>query len=252
MSTQTTTVTAWPHLYNPGEADSPVLLMLHGTGSNEHEIASLAAELHPGAGIIAPRGQVQEHGMLRWFRRHGEGVFDVDDVNARAQDLAGFIEAAREHYDLAARHVIAVGFSNGANIALATAMLHPQALDRVIAFSGMYPFGNRESSVDLTGSRLLALNGEADPMAPLISVNTLITALRQNAADTEQVLRPGGHGIAQSDLDAAKEWLAHDLTRSRPRPPFVGPTRIKNGQKANATAKPSSPSRADVQASSSP
>jgi phospholipase/carboxylesterase len=215
MTTSTTTVTEWPHLYNPGEADAPVLLMLHGTGGNEHEIAALAAELHRGAGVLAPRGPVQERGMLRWFRRHGEGLFDVDDVIARAGDLAGFIEAAREHYGLGNRPLVAVGFSNGANIALATAILHPKALDRVIAFSGMYPFGNRESSVNLTGSRLLALNGETDPMAPLTSVNTLITALRQNAADTEQVLRPGGHGIAQSDLDAAKEWLAHDLTRSR-------------------------------------
>jgi phospholipase/carboxylesterase len=213
MSTQNTTVTGWPHLYNSGEADAPVLLMLHGTGGNEHEIAALAAELHPGAGVLAPRGQVQEHGMLRWFRRHGEGNFDVDDVIARATDLAGFIEAARKHYGLAGRPVIAVGFSNGANIALATAILHPKALDRVIAFSGMYPFADRESAADLTGSSFLILNGETDPMAPLTSVNTLITALRQNGATAEQVLRPGGHGIAQTDLAAAKEWLTKALAR---------------------------------------
>jgi phospholipase/carboxylesterase len=213
MSTQNTTVTGWPHLYNSGEADAPVLLMLHGTGGNEHEIAALAAELHPGAGVLAPRGQVQEHGMLRWFRRHGEGNFDVDDVIARATDLAGFLDAAREHYGLAGRPVIAVGFSNGANIALATAILHPKALDRVIAFSGMYPFADRESAADLTGSSFLILNGETDPMAPLTSVNTLITALRQNGATAEQVLRPGGHGIAQTDLAAAKEWLTKALAR---------------------------------------
>jgi phospholipase/carboxylesterase len=213
MSTQTTTVTGWPHLYNSGEADAPVLLMLHGTGGNEHEIAALAAELHPGAGVLAPRGQVQEHGMLRWFRRHGEGNFDVDDVIARATDLAGFIEAARKHYGLGNRSLVAVGFSNGANIALATAMLHPKALDRVIAFSGMYPFADRESAADLTGSSFLILNGETDPMAPLTSVNTLITALRQNGATAEQVLRPGGHGIAQTDLAAAKEWLTKALAR---------------------------------------
>ncbi|WP_111720442.1 alpha/beta hydrolase [Homoserinimonas sp. OAct 916] len=213
MTTSTTAVTGWPHLYTPGEADTPVLLMLHGTGSNENDIASLGAELHPGAGILAPRGAVQENGKLRWFRRHGEGNFDVDDVIARAGDLAGFLTAAREHYDLAGRPVIAVGFSNGANIALATAMLHPKALSQVIAFSGMYPFGDRESSVELTGSRILALNGEADPMAPLGSVDTLITTLRQNGADAEQVRRPGGHGIARADLAAAKEWMARALEK---------------------------------------
>lgn len=207
MGTQTTTVTDWPHLFSPGEAEAPVLLMLHGTGGNEHEIASLAAELQPGAGVLAPRGQVQEHGMLRWFRRHGEGLFDVDDVIARATDLAVFLDAAREHYGLGNRPVIAVGFSNGANIALAAAILHPQTLNRVIAFSGMYPFGDRETSTDLSGGRLLILNGESDPMAPLSSVRTLITALHQNGAGVKQVLRPGGHGIAHSDLDAARQWL---------------------------------------------
>ena len=210
MSTAITPV-SWPHVFSPGEAGAPVLLMLHGTGGNEHEIASLAAELHPGAGVLAPRGQVQEHGMLRWFRRHGEGVFDVDDVIARATELAAFLNAAREHYNLGNRPVMAVGFSNGANIALATAMLQPQTLDRVIAFSGMYPFADRESPADLAGSRLLILNGEADPMAPLPSVSTLIAALHQNGADVEQVLRPGGHGIAHTDLEAAKEWLAKVL-----------------------------------------
>lgn len=210
MSTAITPV-SWPHVFSPGEAGAPVLLMLHGTGGNEHEIASLAAELHPGAGVLAPRGQVQEHGMLRWFRRHGEGVFDVDDVIARATELAAFLNAAREHYNLGNRPVMAVGFSNGANIALATAMLQPQTLDRVIAFSGMYPFADRESPADLAGSRLLILNGEADPMAPLDSVSTLIAALHQNGADVEQVLRPGGHGIARTDLEAAKEWLAKVL-----------------------------------------
>lgn len=210
MSTAITPV-SWPHVFSPGEAGAPVLLMLHGTGGNEHEIASLAAELHRGAGVLAPRGQVQEHGMLRWFRRHGEGVFDVDDVIARATELAAFLNAAREHYNLGNRPVMAVGFSNGANIALATAMLQPQTLDRVIAFSGMYPFADRESPADLAGSRLLILNGEADPMAPLDSVSTLIAALHQNGADVEQVLRPGGHGIAHTDLEAAKEWLAKVL-----------------------------------------
>ena len=208
MSTETTIVTGWPHHFSPGEAGAPVLLMLHGTGGNEHEIAALATELHPGAGVLAPRGQVQEHGMLRWFRRHGEGNFDVEDVIARAVDLSGFLDAAREHYNLGNRPVIAVGFSNGANIALATAILHPRALDRVIAFSGMYPFGDREGAADLVGSRLLILNGETDPMAPTTSVNTLMATLRENGADAVQILRPGGHGITNTDLDAAKQWLA--------------------------------------------
>ena len=211
MSTATPTVTGWPHVFSPGEAGTPMLLMLHGTGGNEHEIAALAAGLHPGAGVLAPRGQVQENGMLRWFRRHDEGVFDVDDVIARATDLASFLNAAREHYNLGNRPVVAAGFSNGANIALATAMLHPRTLDRVIAFSGMYPFADRRTTVDLAGSRLLVVNGESDPMAPLSSVDALAAALCEKRADASHVLRPGGHGITESDLQAARDWLTQTL-----------------------------------------
>jgi phospholipase/carboxylesterase len=222
MDTATTTAAAtvagWPHLYSPGKPGAPVLLMLHGTGGNEHEIAALATELDPDAGVLAPRGPVTEHGMLRWFRRHGEGNFDVDDVITRAGDLAGFLSAAREHYSLGDPPVIAVGFSNGANIALATAMLHPHTLGNVIAFSGMYPFGDRESAADLAGSNLLILNGDTDPMAPLPSVTTLVTALASHGATIEQVLRHGGHGILNTDLTAARDWLTHHPTKQQTTP----------------------------------
>ena len=208
MTATSTEVSAWPHLYSPGREDAPVLLMLHGTGSNERDIASLAGALAPDAGILAPRGRVQEHGMLRWFRRHGEGVFDVDDVIACSRELAAFIGAARDHYGLGDRKLVSVGFSNGANIALATAMLHPEALDRVIAFSGMYPLGEWTGMADLSGSRILTINGDTDPMAPLSSVTQLVAELNRQGAAAEQVLRPGGHGIGPADLDAARTWLA--------------------------------------------
>ena len=197
----------WPHLFRAGEPGSPVLLMLHGTGGDEHDISTLAGHLDPNAGVLAPRGRVTEQGANRWFRRLAEGVFDVDDVEARADELAGFVSAAIEELDLQGRPVIAVGFSNGANIALATAMRHPEVLPRVIAFSGMYPWGDRESSVRLDSSRVLLLNGEADPMAPRASVERLAAALKDLGADVTRVERPGSHGIAQSDVDTAREWL---------------------------------------------
>lgn len=201
------TVRGWPHLFSPGEVDAPVLLTLHGTGSDEKEISALAAELDPRAGVLAPRGLVREEGMARWFRRMGEGVFDVDDVVARAGELAGFVGAAREHYGLGERPVVAVGFSNGANIALATAMLHPDVVDRVVAFSGMYPFADRDEAVDLHGVRVTTLNGREDPMAPVHSVNRLVEILRAKGAQVEQHLRPGGHGISPQDLALAREAL---------------------------------------------
>lgn len=202
------TVRGWPHLFSPGEADAPVLLTLHGTGSNEREIASLAPELDPRAGVLSPRGLVREQGMPRWFRRMGEGVFDVDDVVRRAGELAGFVGAAREHYGLGDRQLVAVGFSNGANIALATAMLHPDVLSRVVALSGMYPFAERDEAVDLTGVRVTTLNGREDPMAPLDSATRLVEVLRAKGAEVEQHLRAGGHGISPEDLALARAAVA--------------------------------------------
>ncbi len=198
---------AWPHLFEPGSPDAPVLLTLHGTGGNEAEIAAIAPHLLAGAGILSPRGRVSEHGMNRWFRRIAEGVFDVDDVIARAGELAAFIALAREHYGLGERRMIAVGFSNGANIALATALLHPDALDEVIAFSGMFPFGERDPIGDASGVRLLLANGAADPMAPAASVAHLAEVAASHGAEVTRHIRAGGHGIDASDLAAAVAFL---------------------------------------------
>lgn len=199
------TLQDWPHLFRPGEADAPVLLTLHGTGSNEQEIAALAPQLDPRAAVLSPRGLVREQGMPRWFRRMAEGVFDVDDVVTRAGQLAGFLRAAREHYALGARPLVAVGFSNGANIALATAMLHPGTLSRVVALSGMYPFGNRDEAVDLPGVHVTLANGQDDPMAPMDSVERLVSVLHDKGAEVDQHVRSGGHGVLPQDLAAAVE-----------------------------------------------
>jgi phospholipase/carboxylesterase len=198
----------WPHIYHAGSPGSPVFLMLHGTGGNEQEISGLADALDPEATVLAPRGRVTEGGMLRWFRRHAEGVFDVDDVVRRAGELAGFIAWARQYYDLGERRIVAVGFSNGANIALATALLHPEAINRVVAFSGMFPLDGRPLSTDLSHTEVVLLNGRSDAMAPLPRVTTLVSVLTERGAHVEQALREGGHGIAPTDVDAAADWLA--------------------------------------------
>jgi phospholipase/carboxylesterase len=210
----------WPHIYRDGDggevgADGPdvgpdvgpVLLMLHGTGSNEHDIASLGAAIDPSAAILAPRGRVSENGAARWFRRFGEGQFDVDDVIFRAGELAEFVAWAREEYALGMRQLVAVGFSNGANIALALALTHPEAVSRAIAFSGMYPLGDRETDSDVTGSSVLLLNGRADPMAPSTSVDRLDAQLRLKGATVERVTRDGSHGITEGEIAAAREWI---------------------------------------------
>ena len=202
----------WPHLFHPGSVDAPVLLLLHGTGGDEQQISALAGALDPNAAVLAPRGRVTESGMNRWFRRLSEGVFDTDDVARRADDLAGFLVWARNHYDLGDRPLVAVGFSNGANIALATALLHPEVMPRVIAFSGMHPLDASELDgtelSKLAASALLLLNGDSDPMAPLASVQKLVAVLEQRGAKVRLELRPGGHGITKTDVAAAVAWLS--------------------------------------------
>jgi phospholipase/carboxylesterase len=204
---------AWPHVYRQGAVARPVLLMLHGTGGTEHDLLGLADALDPAAAVLAPRGRVTETGMNRWFRRLTEGVFDLDDVELRAGQLADFIDAARTHYGLGDRGLVAVGFSNGANMALATALRHPSTVARVIAFSGMHPLPGRAAAVSagagaLAGTSVLLLNGERDPMAPLASVNALAAELEEGGAALRQVRRTGGHGVTEADVYAAQGWLA--------------------------------------------
>ncbi|WP_246299232.1 alpha/beta hydrolase [Microcella indica] len=199
---------SWPHLYTLGEPGAPVLLTLHGTGGDEREITALSTHLDPRASVLSPRGRVSEGAANRWFRRLGEGVFDVDDVIARAGELAAFIAAARTEYSIEDAPLIAAGFSNGANIALATALLHPGAVDRVVAFSGMYPFGDREPEISAAGVELLLLNGDQDPMAPAASVARLEEFASARGASVTRRRRSGGHGIDQGELAAAQEWLA--------------------------------------------
>src|SRR5512138_3526489 len=108
---------AFQHVFIPAEADdAPTLLMLHGTGGDEHDLLALGRALYPGAALLSPRGQVLENGMPRFFRRLAEGVFDLDDLRRRTHDLAAFVAAASETYQFDPRQVIAAGYSNGANI----------------------------------------------------------------------------------------------------------------------------------------
>ncbi|MHA7218772.1 alpha/beta hydrolase [Arthrobacter sp. MDT1-48-3] len=210
-----TTTHPWPHLFGAGAAGTPVLLLLHGTGGTEHDLLPLVDRLAPGAGYLAPRGPVQEHGMNRWFRRFGEGVFDVDDVVRRAGELAGFIDWAREHYGITDRPLVAVGFSNGANIALAAALLHPAVVADVVAFSGMYPLEGRTIEADLSGTAVALFNGTADAMAPTDSVIRVGSVLESRGAEVDRNVREGGHGIHPTEMDGAAAWISSHTQKVR-------------------------------------
>ncbi|WP_216214056.1 alpha/beta hydrolase [Amycolatopsis aidingensis] len=194
------------HRFLEGDPAAPVLLLLHGTGGGPEDLLGLARELSPGSPVLAPAGPVSEHGAARWFRRLAEGVFDTEDVLARAGQLADFLLAARAEYGLAGRRLVAVGFSNGANIAAATVLLRPDALTEAAAFAAMLPVPEPPRH-DLSGSRVFLSGGEQDPMAPLPSAEELVRVLRDRSAEVTTHRHPGGHQVTPDGVRAAREWL---------------------------------------------
>lgn len=194
------------HRFEPGTAPGrKPLLLLHGTGADENDLVPLGRRVAPGAALLSPRGQVLEGGMPRFFRRLAEGVFDEADLRRRAADLAGFVTAARERYGLEAP--VALGFSNGANIAAAILLLHPEVLAGAVLLRAMVPLAEPPQA-DLAGKPVLILSGAADPIVPAANADRLGRQLEGAGAQVEAHRLPGGHGLGPDDLALATDWLA--------------------------------------------
>ena len=197
------------HIFQPGtDPAAAPLLLLHGTGGNEHDLLPLARTLAPGAAVLSPRGDVSEHGANRFFARLAEGVFDPAEVTRRTHALADFIAAASAHYGLDPARLTAVGFSNGANIAATILQLRPTALGAAILFRSMVVLDQPAAPASLIGKRVLLLSGDADPIVPLDHPPRLAALLRAGGADVTQTFVPSSHGLTAADLTAAKSWLA--------------------------------------------
>ncbi|WP_372423072.1 alpha/beta hydrolase [Salinarimonas chemoclinalis] len=193
------------HTHAPGDPARAPLLLLHGTGGNEHDLVPLVAEIAPGRAFVSPRGQVLENGMPRFFRRLSEGVFDEADVRARADALAGFVGETRAAYGLAAP--VAVGFSNGANIAAAVMWRHPGVLAGAVLWRAMTPL--REAPAGgLDGTPVMIVSGAMDPIVPASDVGNLASRLREAGASVTHETLPVGHGLTRPDLDLARGFLA--------------------------------------------
>ena len=160
------------HRFIPVGKSSPVLLLLHGTGGNEEDLLDLGHSLHPGAALLSPRGKVLENGMPRFFRRLAEGVFDEADLIRRTHELADFVAAAEAEYQLQSRKVVAVGYSNGANIAASLLLLRPETLSGAVLLRAMVPIVP-ESLPDLAGIPVLLAAGRGDPYVPPEGTNQL-------------------------------------------------------------------------------
>ena len=201
------------HRYLPGDDESGLtLLLLHGTGGNEEDLIPLGQELLPGAAILSPRGKVSEYGAPRFFRRLAEGVFDHEDLLFRTHELAGFVEAAADEYDFAPSKVVAVGYSNGANVAASTILLHPGLLRAAVLFRAMVPF-EPEVTPDLSGMPIFMAAGRMDRMIPQDNTQRLADILTEAGADVDLRWRNVGHPLTYEEVGEAKEWLAGILPK---------------------------------------
>jgi phospholipase/carboxylesterase len=200
------------HRFVPGTRPGAVpLLLLHGTGGNETDLLDLGRSLAPGSPLISPRGRVLENGMPRFFRRLAEGVFDLADLRLQAQELAGFVKAAGVHYGLGDSPPLALGYSNGANIAAALLLLHPGTLSGAVLLRPMVPL-IPDSLPDLEGVRVLVAAGLRDPIAVPAQAQALGELLTRSGADLTLQWSNAAHGLVQDDLDAAERWLAVSST----------------------------------------
>jgi phospholipase/carboxylesterase len=193
------------HRFVPAaDASRPPLLLLHGTGADENDLIPLGEMLSPGSALLSPRGKVSEDGMLRFFRRHEDGVWDLDDFEARTAELAHFVMHARRAYQLAP--LIVLGFSNGANIGWALMRHDPSMLAGALLMRASLPFDPRPLP-DLTGFPVLLLSGKDDPLVPADRPAYLAALLGEAGADVTLELLPAGHALTQQDLVFAHTWL---------------------------------------------
>jgi len=194
------------HEFVPGNS-SRTFLLLHGTGGNERDLIPLGRALDPNASLLSPRGKILENGMPRFFRRLAEGVFDLEDLKHRANELADFVSAAAQHYGFDGDNLVAVGYSNGANIAAAMLLLRPEILPTAILFRAMVPL-HPEKLPNLSSARVWIGAGDQDPIVRASETKALVELLRHAGANVTIRFARAGHGLTNDDLEAAREWLA--------------------------------------------
>jgi len=183
------------------------LLLLHGTGGSEHDLIPLGRELDPTAALLSPRGKVLEDGMPRFFRRLAEGIFDEEDLQKRTHQLADFVGAAAQDYEFAADEIVAVGYSNGANIAASLLLLRPETIHAAILFRAMVPLVP-EKLPDLSLVRVWIGAGNQDPIVSTSETQRLVELLRSARADVTIRFVNAGHGLTDGEIEIARLWLA--------------------------------------------
>ncbi|MGR3701842.1 MAG: alpha/beta hydrolase [Paracoccaceae bacterium] len=196
---------AYIHATTQGRPGAPLLMSFHGTGGTEHQFHSFAERLIPGAHVVSPRGDVSEGGMNRYFRRTGEGVYDMADLALRRDRMAAFIAAHKTRTN--AGHVAGLGYSNGANILMAVALDQPDLVDRMVLMHPLIPW-TPAPQPGLAGRRILITAGQRDPICPAPLTQALADYLTAQGAVVTLEWHSGGHEITQGEVQAVTDFLA--------------------------------------------
>ncbi|MGH2895134.1 MAG: alpha/beta hydrolase [Solirubrobacteraceae bacterium] len=213
----TTTTLGFEHVYDPPPRTPSdwTLLLLHGTGGDEHDLVPLGRRIAPSAALLSPRGKVLEAGMSRFFRRLAIGQLDIPDLLVRTDELSAFVSAAARAYGRDADKIAALGFSNGANIAVSLLLRHPSLLGAAALLRPMLPY-EPEGSLQLDGTQVLIAAGEGDPYSSSEQTRRLAEVLDAAGAAVSVHVEPGaGHSLGPGDLRALERW-ATDLGAQAP------------------------------------
>lgn len=198
-------IDAYTHVTLPGSPGGPLVFAFHGTGGDEHQLVGLARDLVPAATVVSPRGDVSEMGAARFFRRTGEGVYDMADLSRATGKMAGFVRAHVAEWK--PRAVMGIGYSNGANILASTVFAAPELFDQAVLMHPLIPFEPRLDG-DLLGRRLLITAGKRDPICPPELTTRLHAWLRSAGADVQLVWHDGGHEMRPGEVTAARQFLS--------------------------------------------
>lgn len=204
------------HRWVPGRGSPLTVLVLHGTGGDESDLLPLGAAVAPGAALLSPRGKIRENGSPRFFKRVALGVFDQADLAARTDELVAFVQHAATVYRFDPAHIVAVGYSNGANIASSAFLRHPGIFARAVLFRPMVPFVPDPPPM-LNGMPVYIAAGRVDPIVRREITEELLRVLNDAGANVTIRWEEAGHALTSGEVQGAGDWLA-DLDRPQKRP----------------------------------
>jgi phospholipase/carboxylesterase len=196
---------AYVHRLKAGAQGAPLFFVFHGTGGDENQFFDLAGQLMPEATIVSPRGDVSEFGAARFFKRTGEGVYDMADLQRATTKMAAFVRAFAE--ERRATDIVGLGYSNGANILASVMFDHPDLFGRAVLMHPLIPFQPKDQP-DLAGRRVLITAGQRDPICPAPATQALADYFARQGADVTLEWHPGGHDLRSNEVEAAARMLA--------------------------------------------